>query len=106
MDTQKIARELYWKDSRSKNVSLEDLCTIIGFQPINLHNSGNDTAYTPFVLLSLASKILGNGRHEALEELIQTALTSAKTAKQKRKEAYQEEQIFDDWAENLDCGNF
>lgn len=106
MDTQKIAQELYWKENRSKNISLKDLCNLMGFRPIRLHNSGNDAAYTLIVLLSLASRILGNDTHESLEELIQSALMSAKTAKQKRRETEQQEHICDDWAENLDSENF
>jgi hypothetical protein len=106
MDTQTIARELYWKEDRSKNISLKDLCTLIGFQPIKLHNSGNDAAYTLVVLLSLASRILGNDIHDTLEDLIQSALISAKTTKQKRKETEQDEHTFEDWAENLNSENF
>jgi hypothetical protein len=106
MDTQKIARELYWREDRSKNISLKDLCTLIGIQPIKLHNSGNDAAYTLVVLLSLASRILGNDIHETLKELIQSALVSAKTTTQKRKETEQDEHTFEDWAENLNSENF
>lgn len=106
MDTQTISRELYWKEDRSKNISLKDLCTLIGFQPIKLHNSGNDAAYTLVVLLSLASRILGNDTYETLEELIQSALLSAKTTSQKRMETGQDEHTFKDWAENLNSENF
>jgi hypothetical protein len=91
MDMQKIARDLFWKENRSKNTSSNDLCTLIGFQPIKLHNSGNDAAYTLVVLPSLASKILekdtlendtqGNDTHKILQETIQAALISAKTAR-------------------------
>jgi hypothetical protein len=62
---------------------LKDLCGFIGFQPIKLHNSGTDAAYTLVVLLSLASKMLGNDTHVNLEEAIQAALMSAKTANKK-----------------------
>lgn len=83
----------------------------MGFQPTKLHNPGNDAAYTLVVLLSLASRILGNETEDAdarerLEELVQTTPISAKTAKQKGQEMGQEGQTFDDWAENLDSENF
>jgi hypothetical protein len=110
IDTQKIAQELYWKDHRSRNVSLQELCKLMGFQPTKLHTSGNDAAYTLTVLLSLASKILGNEEEGAdaqdiLEELVQIALDSAKTTKGKRKARSRGEQYSKDWAENLDGKN-
>ncbi|KAF2449728.1 hypothetical protein P171DRAFT_440195 [Karstenula rhodostoma CBS 690.94] len=102
MDTQKIARELFWKESRSKNSSLKDLCALVGFRPVNLHDCGNDAAYTLVVLLSLASRILGDHTRGNVEELIQAALMSAKTARRKIKEMEQEERVVGDWADNLD----
>jgi hypothetical protein len=51
---------------------------------------GGDITYTLVVLLSLASKILGNDTHGndtygVLEEIIQATLMSAKTAKKRKK---------------------
>ncbi|KAJ4286448.1 hypothetical protein N0V90_013148 [Kalmusia sp. IMI 367209] len=111
VDTQKVARELYWKDDRSKNVSLKDLCMLLGFHPKNLHSCGNDAAYTLIVLLSLASRILGNEQEgtdaqDTLEELVQITLGSAKTAKQKWKAMRRDEQVVEDWAEYLDGKNY
>lgn len=136
IDTQELARDLFWKEDRSRNISLKDLCTFLGFRPINLHNCGNDAAYTLVVLLSLACKILqndtlgndtprngtprndtpgndthgndthGNDTHGILQEIIQAALLSAKTARRIRKDTGREEQGTEDWAENLDSEIF
>jgi hypothetical protein len=67
--------------------------------------------YTLVVLSRLASRILGKDRHGkdtygVLEDIIQAALVSAKTAKQKRRKTQQEEQVVEDWADNLDNENF
>lgn len=120
VDMQEVAQDLFWKKNRSKNKSLKDMCTFIGFQRLKLHNSGNEAAYTLVVLLSLASKILQNETHgneahgnEAhgnltyaiLEEIAKAALMSAKIVKQPRKEMEQE-QVVKDWAKNLDSKNF
>lgn len=77
-------------------ISLKDLCTFLGFQPIELHKSGNDAANTLVVLSILASKIQrnnahGNDTYGVPEGIIQAALMSDKTAKQRRKETEQEE---------------
>lgn len=103
VDMQEVAQDLFWKKNRSKNKSLKDMCTFIGFQRLKLHNSGNEAAYTLVVLLSLASKILQNETHgnEAhgnltyaiLEEIAKAALMSAKIVKQPRKEMEQEQVV-------------
>ncbi|KAH7136125.1 hypothetical protein B0J11DRAFT_576669 [Dendryphion nanum] len=110
IDTQKVARELYWKDDRSKNVSLKDLCTLMGFHPTKLHSCGNDAAYTLIALLSLASRIVGKEQEGAaardtLEELVQITLGLARTAKQKFKAMRRDEQDVKDWMEYLDGKN-
>jgi len=46
--------------------------------------------------------ILGDETHEGLKEVIGAAREEAKTEKQRRKETEQEEQVVEDWAENLD----
>ncbi len=117
LDTQTIARELYWKDDVSRNPSLKKLCILMGFQPAKLHICGNDAGYTLVVLLCLARKIFGNEQEgedadtdaeirRVLEQLVQIGLASAKTARQKRKELVrkdrQDSQKVDDWAEHLD----
>lgn len=68
LDTQKIARELYWQEDPSKNMSLKDVCIFMGFQPIESHNCGNNDAYTLVVLLGLASRILGSDTYESFED--------------------------------------
>ncbi len=117
LDTQTIARELYWKDDVSRNPSLKKLCILMGFQPAKLHICGNDAGYTLVVLFCLARKIFGNEQEgedadtdaeirRVLEQLVQIGLASAKTARQKRKELVrkdrQDSQKVDDWAEHLD----
>jgi hypothetical protein len=80
------------KENCFKKISLEESSTFVGFQPAELHDSGNDAAFTLVVLLSLAFRILGKDTYGILEEVIPAALMSAKTAK-RRTEMKQEEQV-------------
>jgi hypothetical protein len=106
LDTQKIARDLIWKEDRGYNISLKDLCGLFGIEAKKLHNCGNDAAYTLLVLLSLAYKILGddtpgndldesdehgkdtpgNYKYAIVEETVQAALMSGEQRRRQRRE--------------------
>jgi hypothetical protein len=106
LDTQKIARDFFWKEDRGYNVSLKDLCAPFGIEAKKLHNCGNDAACTLLVLLSLAYKILendtpgndldesdehgkdtpGSYKYPILEETVQAALMSGEQRRRQRRE--------------------
>ncbi|KAF1850394.1 uncharacterized protein K460DRAFT_422832 [Cucurbitaria berberidis CBS 394.84] len=106
IDTQRTARDLFWKDNASKNISLKELCKLRGIQPQKLHNSGNDAAYTLLVLLSLAHEILGHNAtaRGILDGFLQGFMGFRKTARQKRRETRQGGSS-KDWADYLDEEN-
>ena len=108
-DTQRIARAIYWKQDSSRNVSLKELCILMGFHPIKIHTNENDAAYALIILLCLASRILGTETEESayardrLDEVVRLALGLARTEKGKWKaERREERQGAQDWVDILE----
>jgi hypothetical protein len=98
LDTQKIARDLFWKENREYNVSLKNLCALFGIEAKKLHNCGNDAAYTLLVLLSLAYKILGddtpgNETYGISVEIVEDALLSGEQRRKKRRKEQEKKSI-------------
>ena len=84
IDIQKLARKMYKPDNPGWNVSLRNLCRLVGMIPRKLHDCGNDATWALLVLFSLATELLSEeheGR-EILKMVVREGIWDSKTKKQ------------------------